>query len=66
MVNSLLRVVLAIWTIGFVVLSCGPLLSGNAAAGGLGLLAGAVFLVPWLIGLLVIGVLVWLTNPRRR
>jgi hypothetical protein len=63
--NTILRVILAIWTIGFLVISCGPmLLGGSGTATGVGLFVGAVLLVPWLIGMLVLGVLVWLTNPR--
>ena len=63
--NSFFRFLLAIWTIGFLVISCVPLLTGNAAAGGVGLLAGAVLLVPWLVGVLILSVFTWLTNPRR-
>jgi hypothetical protein len=36
-VNSLFRLLLAIWTIGFLVVSSVPLLTGNAVAGGVGL-----------------------------
>jgi hypothetical protein len=64
-VNGCLRFLLALWTILFLVISCAPLLTGNAVAGGAGLLAGAVFLVPWLIGVLILAILIWLTNPRR-
>ena len=63
--NSLFRLLLAIWTIGFLVVSCVPLLTGNAVAGGVGLLAGAVLLVPWLIGVLILSIFIWITNPRR-
>jgi hypothetical protein len=62
--NGLFRLLLAIWTIGFLVISCVPLLTGNVVAGGIGLLAGAVLLVPWLVGVLILSILVWLTNPR--
>jgi hypothetical protein len=65
MVNTILRLVLAVWTIGFLVISCGPMFSGDAGAGGLGLLVGGVLFVPWLVGILVLGIFVWLTNPRR-
>jgi hypothetical protein len=41
------------------------LLTGNAIAGGVGLLAGAVLLVPWLVGFLILSIFIWLTNPRR-
>lgn len=64
--NRILRLLLGVWTIGFLVVSCFPMLTGNATAGGLGLLTGAVLLIPWLVGVLVLGVLVWLTNPRGR
>ena len=49
-VNTGLRLLLALWVIGFLVIACVPLLTGNATAGGLGLLAGGVLLVPWLVG----------------
>jgi len=64
-VNGLFRLLLAIWTIGFLVISCVPLLTGNAVAGRVGLLAGAVLLVPWFVGVLILSIFVWLTNPRR-
>ena len=63
--NSVLRLLLLIWVVGFPVLSCGGLFSGDAGSAGLGLLLGAVFLVPWLVGTLALAVLVWFTNPRR-
>lgn len=63
--NGFLRLLLALWTGLFLVISCVPLLTGNAIAGGAGLLAGAVLLVPWLVGVLVLVIFIWLTNPRR-
>jgi hypothetical protein len=65
-VNSILRFLLALWTIGFLVVSCVPILTRDATGGGLGLVVGAVLLVPWLIGVLVLAILIWLTNPRKR
>ena len=65
MVNTLFRVLLAIWTIGFLVVSCVPMLTGNVVVGGVGLIAGAVLLIPWLLGVLILSAFVWLTNPRR-
>jgi hypothetical protein len=64
-VNTILRLLLVLWVVGYVAVSCVPVFSGSATAGGVGLLAGAILLIPWLIGLLVLAVLVWLTNPRR-
>jgi hypothetical protein len=29
------------------------------------LLAGVVLLVPWLVGVLILTIFTWLTNPRR-
>ena len=63
--NGFFRFLLALWTILFLVISCAPFLTGNAIAGGAGLLAGAVLLVPWLVGVLVLSIFIWLTNPRR-
>jgi hypothetical protein len=63
--NTTLRLILAIWTIGFLAISCGPMFTGDVGAGGLGLLVGGVLFVPWLVGILVLGIFVWLTNPRR-
>ena len=54
--NRFFRFLLAIWTIGFLVISCAPLLTGNAVAGGAGLLAGTVLLVPWLVGVLILSI----------
>jgi len=62
--NLLFRILLALWVVGFLLISCVPLLTGSGGAGILGLLAGAVLLVPWLVGVLVLAVLIWLTNPR--
>ena len=65
MVNSVLRLLLAIWVLGFLFISCVPVFTGSAIAGSVGLLAGAILLVPWLVGVVILGVLIWLTNPRR-
>lgn len=65
MVNRALRILLAIWVIGYAVVACGPLLTGNPLVVGFGLFAGVVLLVPWLIGTLILAILVWLTNPPR-
>ena len=62
--NLVFRILLAFWVVGFLVISCVPLLTGSGGAGILGLVAGAVLLVPWLVGVLVLAVLIWLTNPR--
>ena len=63
--NLLLRILLVVWIFGYVLVSCVPLFNGNAVGAGVGLLAGVVFVIPWLIGVLILGILVWLTNPSR-
>ncbi|HEY7131167.1 MAG TPA: hypothetical protein VH440_02895 [Candidatus Limnocylindrales bacterium] len=63
--NLLFRILLLVWVLGYVLVSCVPLFGDNLVVAGFGFLAGVVFLVPWLIGVLVLGILVWLTNPSR-
>lgn len=63
--NSILRVLLAIWVIGFLLISCAPALFGDGAVGFFGIVAGLVLLVPWLLGVVVLAIGVWLTTPRR-
>jgi hypothetical protein len=64
--NTLLRVVLVLWIVGYLAIACAPLLADNAVSGGVGFVAGIVLLVPWLIGVAVIGAFIWMTNPHRR
>ena len=63
--NTLLRVLLLVWVFGYLVVSCAPVLGANLVLGALGLAVGIVLFVPWLIGVIVLAVLVWLTNPGR-
>ncbi len=69
--NSWLRLILVLWVVGFLIISCGPALAGDGivgtlAGGAIGLVLGSVLLVPWLIGLAVLLVLIWLTSDRGR
>jgi hypothetical protein len=66
MSNSVLRVLLLVWVLGYLLISCGALISGDLGGGVVGLVAGAVLFVPWLVGVVVLGALVWITSPRRR
>lgn len=68
-IHQVFRWLFTIWLIAYPVLSCGPILLGAAtggASGGAttaaGLFVGAVYLLPWLIGLLVLGFLAVLTQ----
>jgi zinc-ribbon domain len=67
--RKILKLGLVIWTLGFPVVSCSPLLAtgaatpGAAAVGGLtALLISSALLVPWLIGIVILGVLVAVTR----
>ena len=64
--NFVLRVILLIWVFGYLVVACAPMLGANGLVGALGFLGGLVFFIPWLIGLIVLAVLVWVTNPGSR
>lgn len=63
-INTLFRVLLLIWVLGYLFVSCVPLLTGNLIIGGITFLAGVIFLVPWLLGVFVLAGLVWMTNRR--
>lgn len=64
--NAFLRVLLAIWTVGYVAVSCVPLVfSSSGLIQVAGAAVGLVLLVPWLVGVLVLSILIALTNPRR-
>jgi hypothetical protein len=59
------RLILLIWVVGFLIVSCGPILAGDTTLGAVGLLTGAILFIPWLAGIAILGTLVWFTNPRR-
>lgn len=68
--NRWLRVILVLWVVGFVVISCGPAIAGDGIGGtllggALGLLLGSVLFIPWIVGVVILVVLIVLTNPRR-
>ena len=64
--NTLLRIALLAWTALFVAIACAPVYADSALLAAIGFLTGWVLLVPWLVGTVVLGTLIWLTNPRRR
>jgi hypothetical protein len=61
-----LQILLLIWVLGYLLVSCGPLLGGHLFIGGLTFVAGVVLFVPWLVGVVVLAVLIWVTSPQRR
>ena len=65
-VNTALRIALLIWVVAYLFLSCSPILSGDLLGGTFALVGGLILFVPWLIGIVVLGGLIWLTNPPRR
>jgi hypothetical protein len=65
-VNTILRAVLLIWILGYLFVSCVPLLTGHLVVGGITFVVGLVFFRPWLAVALVLVTLVWLTRPRAR
>ena len=66
MSNTALRIALLLWVVGYLFLSCSPILGGNLLTGAFALVGGIVLFVPWLIGIVVLGVAIWLTNPPPR
>ena len=67
--HQVLRLLLTIWLIAYPVIACGPVLIGSAAGGSsggaaalAGLLVGGVLLWPWLVGVLVLGLLTVLSR----
>jgi hypothetical protein len=65
-VNVALRILLLVWIVGYLFVSCVPLLNGHILIGTLTFVAGIALFVPWLIGIAVLVGLIWLTNPGRR
>lgn len=63
--NLILRVVLLLWVVGYLFMSCSGIVSLNLGGAILGLFGGVILFVPWLIGTIVLGIAVWFTNPRR-
>ena len=68
--NGKLKIGLAIWAVAYPVVACGPAwITEGAVIGTIGnavsfFLASLLF-VPWLLGLVVLGALVWVPSPRR-
>jgi hypothetical protein len=63
--NLILRIVLLLWVVGYLFMSCSGVVRLDVGGALLGLFGGIILFVPWLLGTIVLVVLVWLTNPRR-
>ena len=63
--NTGLRFALLIWVVAYLFLSCAPILGGHLLIGAIALAGGIVLFIPWLIGIVILATLIWLTNPPR-
>ncbi len=64
-VNTILRILLLIWVVGYLFTACGPLLNGDLLIGGVTFIAAVVFFVPWLLVAVLLFFLIQVTNRRR-
>ena len=64
--NTALRIGLLVWVVGYLFVSCAPLLGGHLFIGALALAGGIVLFIPWVIGIVVLGALIWVTNEPPR
>ncbi len=69
-IHGIMKALLVLWTIGYPIVSCSPLLAAGgsgtagAAAGGLAsVIAASVLFFPWIVGVLILGVLTLVTKP---
>ena len=64
--NTALRVLLLLWVFGYLFVSCAPILGGHVVIGAITLVGGILLFIPWVIGIVVLAALIWVTNPPRR
>ena len=64
--NTALRIALLVWVLGYLFVSCAPILGGHLLIGSVTLIGGIVLFVPWVIGIVVLAALIYATNPPRR
>ena len=64
--NTAFRILLLLWVFGYLFVSCAPILGGHLILGALTLAGGILLFVPWLVGVAILGMLIWLTNSPRR
>jgi hypothetical protein len=65
-VNTLLKIVLLLWVVGYLFVSCAPILDGHLLLGAVTFVGGIILFVPWVIGIVVLATLIRMTNPPRR
>jgi hypothetical protein len=62
-VNLAARILLLLWAFGYLFVSCAPILGGHLILGALSLAGGILFFPFWVIGIVVLAGIIWLTNP---
>lgn len=65
-VNTLLKIVLLLWVVGYLFVSCAPILDGHLLLGAITFVGGIILFVPWVLGIVVLAALIRATNPPRR
>jgi hypothetical protein len=65
-VNTILRIVLLIWVVGYLFVSCAPILGGHIVIGAIALAGGILLFIPWVVGILILAGMIWLTNEPPR
>ncbi len=65
-VNTIFRIVLLIWVVGYLVVSCAPILDGHLLIGAIALAGGILLFIPWVVGIALLAGLIWLTNEPPR
>ena len=70
-INGWLRLLLALWVIGYLLVACGPAIAADGIGGtligaALGLVLGSALFVPWVVGVVVLIALIWYTDSGRR
>jgi hypothetical protein len=62
--NTIFRVLLAIWIVGYLAIACAPLFADSVFIGGIGFVSGILLLIPFIVGCVILVSLIWLTNRR--
>lgn len=65
-VNTVLRIVLLLWVVGYLFVSCAPILNGHLLLGAVTFVGGIILFVPWVLGIVLLAALIRATNPPRR
>jgi hypothetical protein len=65
-VNTVLKIVLLLWVVGYLFVSCAPILDGHLLLGAVTFVGGIILFVPWVLGIVVLVALIRATNPPRR